>query len=235
MIKVINSGSIGNSYIIQAGEEILLLELGVNFNEIKKELKFNLKNVVGALITHEHMDHAKSAYQALECGINIYASEYTIKALDNKIEKYKYRINNLLPGTKKAIGNFIIYTFKTNHDAADPVGFLIYHELIGQTLFITDSYYINYTFKDIDNILIECNYSEDIIPELPQWRERTIRSHMSLETLKESLEKWDLSKTKNIMLIHISEDNGDPYRFKKEIQDLTGINTIIAAKGVYIN
>lgn len=30
MIRVISTGSKGNSYVIQAGEEILLLELGVN-------------------------------------------------------------------------------------------------------------------------------------------------------------------------------------------------------------
>lgn len=38
MIKVVATGSTGNSYIIQAGEEILLLELGVNFKNIKKLL-----------------------------------------------------------------------------------------------------------------------------------------------------------------------------------------------------
>lgn len=42
MIKVLASGSTGNSYIIQAEEEILLLECGINFKEIKQGLDFDL-------------------------------------------------------------------------------------------------------------------------------------------------------------------------------------------------
>ena len=87
---------------------------------------------------------------------------------------------------------------------------------------------------DIDHVLIECNYSEDVLPQLPQWRARTIKSHMSLETLKDTLKHWNLRKTKDITLIHISNDNGNPDRFRDEIEELTGIKTYTAIPGLEI-
>ena len=89
-------------------------------------------------------------------------------------------------------------------------------------------------FNNVDHLLIECNYSEDVLPTLPAWRARTIRSHMSLETLKEMLSTMDSSKTKDITLIHISGENGDPDRFKQEIEELTNIKTYIGETGLII-
>ena len=59
MLKVLASGSSGNSYIYEVDNEILLIELGINFKDIKKALDFDLSNVKGAIITHSHGDHAK--------------------------------------------------------------------------------------------------------------------------------------------------------------------------------
>lgn len=58
---------------------------------------------------------------------------------------------------------------------------------------------------------------------------------MSLETLKETLKSWELGNTKDITLIHISNDNGDPERFKEEIENLIGIKTYVAEPGLIIN
>ena len=57
---------------------------------------------------------------------------------------------------------------------------------------------------------------------------------MSLETLKETLPTWNLEKTKDITLIHISNDNGNPDRFREEIEELTGIKTYAAVPGLEI-
>lgn len=58
-LKVLGSSSSGNCYIIDNGKEALILEAGVRFQEVKKALGYNLRKVVGCLITHRHQDHAK--------------------------------------------------------------------------------------------------------------------------------------------------------------------------------
>lgn len=236
MIKVIATGSTGNSYIIQAGEEILLLELGINFKNIKKELGFDLSKVVGALVTHEHKDHSKCVNDAIVSGIDVYMSEGTAAGIEFKvpIEMVSNRLNYLRHNVPKNIGGFTIIPFNTQHDVNEPLGFLIYHPKLGKIVFATDTYYLKNKFQNVDHVLIECNYSEDVLPTLPPWRARTIKSHMSLETLKETLPTWNLEKTKDITLIHISNDNGNPDRFQKEIEKLTGIKTYAAVPGLEI-
>ena len=53
--------------------------------------------------------------------------------------------------------------FKTKHDCADPVGFLIHHKEMGLMLFATDTYYLEYNFEGLNHIFIECNYAKDIL------------------------------------------------------------------------
>lgn len=53
-IKIVSSGSIGNSYILECEKEVLLLELGIGWNDIKKALNFDLSKVVGVCVSHSH-------------------------------------------------------------------------------------------------------------------------------------------------------------------------------------
>jgi len=83
--------------------------------------------------------------------------------------------------------------------------------------------------------MVECNFAEDILRQnvidglVPNdLKNRLLRSHMSLETCKDFLRLTDLSRVREIHLIHMSEGNSDALRFKKEIQALTGKPTYIA-------
>lgn len=55
MLKVLATGSKGNCYLLQAGNDKLLLECGIPYKEILKGLDFNLNGVQGCLISHEHL------------------------------------------------------------------------------------------------------------------------------------------------------------------------------------
>lgn len=54
-LKILASGSKGNCYVLSTPTGSLLLDAGIPFREIQKGLNFNLKEVVGALISHEHL------------------------------------------------------------------------------------------------------------------------------------------------------------------------------------
>lgn len=55
MLKCLSQGSIGNSYILQYNDEMLLLDAGIGIKEIKRGLDYNLMGVQGVLITHSHL------------------------------------------------------------------------------------------------------------------------------------------------------------------------------------
>lgn len=226
-ITVVATGSSGNFYIIQAGEEKLLLECGITWKNILKGLDFNLNNIVGCLVSHVHHDHNKAIKDVIKNGIDVYATKETFEGIEGN------RVRYISPQKSFKAGSFTILPFKSQHDCDGSLGFLIQHGE-EKLLFLTDSYYCKYKFKELTHVMIECNYSEDILPELHHYDVRLLKSHMSLETCIKTLQAWDLSNTKDIVLIHMSKRHGDENRFRKEVEKATGIRTYVAKEGLII-
>lgn len=53
-LAVLASGSSANGYIIQADNEVLILEAGVSFKECAKVLNYNLEGVKAVCVSHGH-------------------------------------------------------------------------------------------------------------------------------------------------------------------------------------
>lgn len=230
LFTVIGTGSSGNCYLLGNDKETLIIECGVNFKEVKQAIGFDLSRVVGAIITHEHGDHAKHAKDVQAAGITIYGTAGTLEAA--KVLNHRGVIIPL--GKVKQLGGFKVRPFHINHDAAEPCGFLIHHPDCGNVLFLTDTHYSEYTFPGINHMVVEANYCEEIIAgrELHYSLEkRIVNSHMSLQTCKRFLAANDLSTVKNIVLIHLSDGNSNEAKFKREVEELTGVPTQVATKG----
>ena len=245
-LKVLGSGSSGNCYLLQDKKEILMLECGLSYKTILRGLNFNLSSIVGCLVSHEHKDHSKAMENLLSNTIRVYSSFGTF---DNVFSGTNRKTNALWYSyfmeikskTQFTLDAFTILPFETEHDAAEPLGFLIQHKDMGKLLFITDSYYCKYKFPGLNHIMIECNYSENILDEnvengliRPVLANRLLKSHFSLENVKEFLKANDLSKVRDITLIHLSSTNSDSDLFKKEIERLTGLPVYIAEKNLEI-
>ena len=225
------SGSRGNCYRVSDGRTPLLLECGVPYKEIRKKLNFRTSEIVACLISHEHQDHAKAIKDIMKAGIDCYISAGTAEALGLS----GHRINIIKAKQQFRIGTWTILPFETQHDSAEPLGFLLANQEGEKLLYASDTSYIRYRFRGLTHIMIETNYSLDIlngnvearkIP--PEMKKRVMRSHMSLETAKEFLKANDLSKVQEIWLLHLSEQNSCEKRFKEEVQKITGKPTYIA-------
>lgn len=233
-IKVIGSGSSGNCYRISDGETAILLEAGLPIKKIKAGCDFNLSAVSGCLVTHEHGDHAVAINDVMKAGVDVYATRGTAQAADATM----YRMHLLDAGCLDRSNNPVYHSFKVgtlkikpftvNHDAVEPVGYLITSAATGgRLLFITDSYYTEYTFPKLTHIMIEANYSAETIADDPNAR-RVRRSHMSIETCLKTLAANDLSAVQEIWLIHLSSRNADAEKFKQLTQEATGCPVYIA-------
>lgn len=225
-LDVLGSSSKGNAYLLKTSDEILLIECGVHIKQIKKALNFDLRKVVGCVLTHEHSDHTKAVDEIISAGIEVFASEGTLDALNIK----SHRSNSMKKLEQIQIGNFIVLPFDVQHDTAEPFGFLIFHPEFGKLIFATDTYYIKYKFAGLNYIAVECNYSKEILDKNvsagklhPSLKRRLLKSHFSLENVKEFLSTNDLSKVEQIMLLHLSDGNSHAANFKNEIERLTGI------------
>lgn len=235
-IKSLSSGSKGNCYRITNGSTPLLLECGIPFKEIQKGLDFKVSEIAGCLISHEHQDHCKAVAEIIKAGIETYMSLGTIEALELEEKGLSgYRINVLKSKRHLTIGTWAVLPFDTQHDSVEPLGFLLSNQDGDKLLYATDTYYLKYRFKGLTHIMLEVNYSLDILKNNvesgmvdPILKTRMLRSHMNLENAKKLLKANDLSKVQEIWLLHLSDGNSDEKRFKKEIMELTGKPTFIA-------
>ena len=238
-LKIVASSSKGNFYILESNQHKLLLECGINIREIKKTLKFDFKNIDGCILTHEHGDHSKSAKEIMNLGIDLYTSKGTAEAL--KLNHHRLnKVSDLIPFE---LETFRIIPFETQHDAKEPLGYLIQEKATGEILlFATDTYYIKYKFPGINYIMVECNYIKGILQDnidkglIPKaMYKRLLNSHFELDNVKEFLKASDLRETTKIILLHLSDGNSDARKMVKEIEDLTQIETIAADKDIDVD
>lgn len=238
-LKVLGSSSHGNCYILENDSEALIIEAGASLKDVIKNLSIGLSKVVGCLISHEHGDHAENIKAFAAAGITILSSDAVFDA--HKLGLLSVREKRIQPGRGYAAGGFRVISFELSHDVPC-LGFYISHQESGGILFITDTYYCEYTFDNLSNIIIECNYSDEILDRniargsMPVvMRKRLLHSHMELETCKQYLLSNNLSKVINIVLVHLSDGNSDEKKFMKAIREATGKSVYAADKGLCID
>jgi phosphoribosyl 1,2-cyclic phosphodiesterase len=238
-LTILGSSSNGNCYLFQNNNEALVIECGVSLKEVKRAVDFNISKIAGALVTHEHGDHAGHIGEFVDAQIPVYLSNGTREklALPNL-----FNIKKIEKGNYFKVGNFRVVAFETVHDAAEPLLFLIHHKEMGVVLFATDTSYVKYQFNGLNNVLIECNYCPSILEAnvkdgivATSRYDRVVMNHCSLDTCNEFLAATDLTKVKNIVLLHLSDQNSNETECKRIIEQTTNKNVYIAKKNLKIN
>ncbi|MBQ2188185.1 MAG: MBL fold metallo-hydrolase, partial [Bacteroidales bacterium] len=80
-LTILGSSSAGNCYILHNETEALIIEAGIKFDFVKRELDYNLTKVRACLISHGHGDHASQAADFIDSCIPTYASKGTIDSI----------------------------------------------------------------------------------------------------------------------------------------------------------
>jgi phosphoribosyl 1,2-cyclic phosphodiesterase len=229
-IKSIASSSKGNCYIVDDGRTKILIECGIAYKEIQKALNFGISSIDGVLVSHPHKDHCRSVKDMIKAGIDVYLSEVAIE----EIGISGHRINAIYSKKQFSIGTFIVLPFELQHDVFN-LGFLLANQAGDKLLYATDTYYIRYCFHGLTHIMIEANYCMDILKRnveagtVPkELKSRILKSHFSLENVKEFLKANDLSKVQEIWLLHLSDVNSDAELFRREVIKTTGKPVYIA-------
>ena len=236
---VLGSNSLGNCYILESEDEALIIEAGISFQEVKKVMNYDIGKIVGCVVSHEHNDHAGHYMEFLGFGFPVLSPGAVYHHKGSTVMPSWARIVQANDGYK--IGNFKIIPFELKHDVPS-FGYQIDHPDAGRVVFLTDTFFCEYTFDHVTTWLIEANYADDILDRNiagghapSSMRPRLLNSHMELETTKGILLANDLSRTLNIILIHLSDGNSDENRFIREVKELTGKQVYAANKGMAID
>lgn len=226
------SSSRGNCYLIESdGIAPLMLECGASIKVIREKVNFSISKLAGCLISHCHGDHSKAAKDLLKAGIDVWTSEETAEALEIRNH---HRTNILRADKQEYIGEWVVLPFDLHHDVPTH-GFLVGAPNFEKLLFIPDTSYIRNRFESVNIIAIECNYVADKLSQniqsgaIPKAVGRRVRrNHMSLDTVIGMLRANDLSRCREIWLLHLSDGNSDEKEMRRRVQEETGIATYIA-------
>lgn len=196
------TGSDGNCSVIESKNgNLIIIDTGIRYKTVDKAIGYRLHEADGYLLTHNHKDHV------------LYEKDFIKAGLEN--------VSNFV-----STESFILRKIEMVHTNSDGTpcecyGYLILDKSTGEKmLWATDTQYIKNEFHPLDFYCIECNYFEtdeydgelDYIEKSVEMRRA--RSHMSCESVCKFLEMQDLSKCKEIYLLHISGSVGEKGKLK---------------------
>ncbi len=231
-----HSSSSGNLYEVTAANgHRLLFDPGVTWARLQKALSYDLTKIDGCLLSHEHMDHAVAALDVMKAGINVYSSYGTLEALGLTEQRRAIFLEE--PGTFKLSDSFSVCSFRINHDAADPFGYIVKEVGAEEFLFFApDSSHIRQSFDIKFNIIaIECSYDLEYLKGRVDSRDinevlakRLLITHAEKQTTIKYLREYcDLSHCREVHLLHCSSDNLDKQATKIEFEKMFFIKTVI--------
>lgn len=225
--EVLASSSKGNAYILDDKQTRILLECGIAHRTLQKLSGFTLSEMSGCLVSHEHKDHAKCVKDIIGDGIPVYMSEGTAEALFGegsseeaeqiatapagpRNDSFLEAVTVIRDREQFNVGSFDVVPFSTFHDAAEPLGFLIRSRVDGEVLaFATDTVNLRYRFPGLNILAIEANFDKAILErceKMPEKvRHRIACTHMEIDVLCEYLRGLDLTKCREVHLLHLSD------------------------------
>lgn len=227
-LKCLGSSSAGNSYLLTSNSgETLILDCGIPIKEIKKGLNWNIRNVVGCIVSHAHSDHSKSVKDFEAMGIPVFAPYRSLKPMI--IGDYRLKVQAFDLTTVDGRWTH------TNADGSECpcYGFLIIHPEIGKMLYITDTELIKWRFKDINHILLGVNYDKGLIDRDNTGKANHVfRGHLSIDTACDFVKANYSDSLQNVIMCHLSSENSDRGSFIEKMKKVAcGANVDVAVAG----
>lgn len=240
-VSVLSSGSKGNTTFIQTNNTKILIDAGNTSKYILEklnEINVDPTTIDAILITHTHIDHIKGLPVLLK-KINpcVYITQKMLKELEY-LENY-----SIINTDKIKIKDLEIDVIKTSHDTEDSVGYIVNND-DKSIVYITDTGYINQKYFNIlsnrNVYIMESNHDIEMLnnskyPFALRQRILSDKGHLSNYDSAKYISKFIGSKTKYVLLAHLSEENNTEElaletldkRLKKE---KIAIDNIIIAK-----
>jgi phosphoribosyl 1,2-cyclic phosphodiesterase len=218
-ITALGSGSRGNAFVIHSNEGNILIDAGFSRKELIRRLDMtgvDPESIQGLLLTHEHDDHAKGCRVFCDAfNIKAYMSSETFVYLNrSKAGRLPNIIERFEPGSRFDLAGFQITPFSVQHDAYDPVGFVL--EKDGCKIGVaTDLGAVNtlamQRLKDCDILVLESNYDLNMLhnSQRQMYLKRRImgrNGHLNNVDAVNALPDLLTERTMILFLVHVSSE-----------------------------
>jgi phosphoribosyl 1,2-cyclic phosphodiesterase len=219
------SGSKGNSTYVETDKHKILLDSGKNIKYLEEklnELEINIKDIDYVIISHNHADHISCLTKVLKKSNAFLCAP---KKMVDEIEELNDYESIIYFEDVLDLDDIQIKSFKSSHDATDSRNFIL-SDNASSFAYITDTGYLNQKyFKELYNLdlyLFESNHDIEMLEHgpYPEWLKKRVLSdegHLSNNAAGFYLSKLIGPKTKEVLLIHLSETNNTPEKAMETI------------------
>lgn len=224
-VKVLASGSKGNSCLVMTDEVRALIDVGVSYQYLEKELSLiglSPKDIDMVFITHVHSDHIKGLKVFLKkTGLAVSIPKDMEHELCEHLDAFEC---NYLDEENQFL-DLTVELIHTSHDTDSSVGYIM-ESGTSSFVYVTDTGYINrkYLKRMVNKSLyvIESNHDEKMLMEGPYpyyLKQRVISDsgHLSNKTTSKYLSNAVGNQTKYIVLAHLSEKNNTEEKAYEEV------------------
>lgn len=218
-VQTFGSGSSGNCTLLQFGGKAMLVDAGLTMQTIEERLQLQQiapASLAGIVVTHAHGDHLGCAAKfSRHHKTNIYVSEGAAAA-NGPLRRLK-RLVRFTPGDSFDVAGFRIFTIPIFHDAVGTVACVV---AAGNAQFgiATDlgreNGAVAQALSRCDGFILEFNHDERALRDgIYPWRlKRRVLSeegHLSNDQAAALLLKCVSTRTKQVLLAHLSDKNND--------------------------
>lgn len=164
----IASGSNGNCYYIAKGEDVVLVDIGINTKHVElrmAKLGLSPATIKAIFITHEHGDHIRGlSVFCKRYQIPVYLTEGTYKGTKLRLPEHLVRI--ISADARIEVGGLTVIGIPKYHDAKDPCSFVITDGTTNVSI-LTDlgrgCDNVKHVIQHADVLLLESNYDEEML------------------------------------------------------------------------
>jgi len=219
---VLGSGSGGNAAVVECGGLRLMIDAGLSAKQLMLRLwllGIDPASLDGILLTHEHGDHVRGLKVFIkQHSVPVYATAATARVVrESGIEGGKWKLFEA--GQVFLLGGAKIEPFAIQHDAVDPVGFVVGDE-VRRLGFLSDAGFITRSvterLRGLRGIFVEANYDEELLeadikrPWAIKQRISSRHGHLSNAQVAELIAEIAHSGLGPVVLGHLSSDCNTP-------------------------
>ena len=219
---VLGSGSKGNSAVLECGGVRLLIDAGLSAKQLNLRLGLlgiDPASLAGILLTHEHGDHVR--------GLRIFLNQHALPVFATGQTAQVVRqtgLDGVLWKTFETshtftIGDVTVRSFAIQHDAVDPVGFVLTHAS-RRFGYVSDVGHVTRSMTDclsaLNGLFVEANYDQDLLeadtkrPWPIKQRIQSRHGHLSNDQVAGLIHDIAHAELERVVLGHLSSDCNTP-------------------------
>lgn len=230
----LGSGSRGNAYAVESDSATILIDCGFSLPSLTKRMGrrfLSLHEIDAVLVSHEHGDHIAGLGKMR--GPDVYMTSGT--ATELKMPDACL----IRAGASFSIRDVRIMPVTVPHDAREPVQFVISdggNRAIG---IFTDLGHVTPAVldaaQDLDALVVECNYSNQLLQDNRRYPERVKQriasdyGHLENEDAARFVERSISPRLRAVVAAHLSEENNTPHLARLALERVAPPNIIAVA------